>query len=298
MTQPLTATPATTNANDTLRRRMRDLVSYGSLEIGAHHVREAAKVAELLPAGTRVFVNHLPRQPLAHSLDALAELRQLGLEPVPHIAVRRLQSRDEARDFLAKANKLAAITKVLVIAGDLATPMGPYEDAAGFLAEPLLRDNGIREVGLAAYPEGHARIARGTLEAAFASKLDILARAAIEPFAVTQFTFAPVRTVELCATLGRRYPNLPVMVGLPGPTSLPRLIRYAERCGVGASLRALQSQGMAAVNLITRTDPTDQIEVIAQHQARGAISNVVGVHLFSFGGPEASATLMNGLLCR
>ena len=69
--------------------------------------RMRAASPTLLPAGTPVYVNHLPRHDLAHTLPALIALREAGLEPVPHIAARRIASRAEARAFLEHAVRLA-----------------------------------------------------------------------------------------------------------------------------------------------------------------------------------------------
>ena len=86
---------------------------------------------------------------------------------------------------------------------------------------------------------------------------------------------------------------MPVYVGLAGPTQPRTLLRYAQRCGVSASLRALQAQGMGAVRLFTHVDPTDQLTALARHARSGSASNVVGVHLYSFGGVAATAAWMN-----
>ena len=65
------------------------------------------------------------------------------------------------------------------------------------------------------------------------------------------------------------------------------------RCGVSASLRALRSQGMDAVRLVTHTDPEQQLSALAHYCAVHADCNVVGVHLFTFGGVTAAAGWMN-----
>src|SRR3970040_2419431 len=70
-----------------------DLAAAGRLEMAAPRPQDAAATAALLPAGTPVYVNHLPRHSLADSLASIAALRAAGLEPVPHIAARRLASR-------------------------------------------------------------------------------------------------------------------------------------------------------------------------------------------------------------
>ena len=100
-------------------------------------------------------------------------------------------------------------------------------------------------------------------------------------------------SLELLLHLARRMPEVAVYVGLPGPSSPRTLLRYAQRCGVGASLRALQAQGMGAVRLVTHVDPTDQLAALARHCRTGSASNVVGVHLYSFGGVATTAHWMN-----
>jgi methylenetetrahydrofolate reductase (NADPH) len=287
-----------TPGGDPTRSIAADLVVSGSLEIGAHRPQDAVAVASLLPAGTPVYVNHLPRHSLADTLAGLIAVRRAGLEPVPHVAARRIVSQEEAERFLEWASGEAGVRKVLVIGGDTASSAGPYADALQFLKTGLLRRYGIREAGLAAYPEGHPRIAKPQLAAALAEKIETLTEQGLGAFAVTQFTFQPSRIVELCADLHRRHPGLPVYTGLPGPTTLTKLIQLAQKCGVGASLRALQGHGLGAANLITRTDPTDQLLAIAGHCATRTCPNIVGVHVFTFGGVEPSALFMNRWITR
>jgi methylenetetrahydrofolate reductase (NADPH) len=270
-----------------------ELVTCGSLEMGADTPDDARRIAELLPAGTPVYVNHLPRHELAYTLRALVALRDAGLEPVPHIAARRIASRADAQAFLERAVASAGVSRVLLIGGDVAEPAGPYADGAAFLRDGLLSASGLRQVGLPGYPEGHPRIPSPALAADLADKLELVRGQGLGSFVVTQFSFAPSRIVEYCAALARRAPDVPVYVGLPGPSSPVALMRYAQRCGVSASLRALQAQGMGAVRLVTHVDPSEQLTALARHRTSGSIPNVVGVHLYSFGGIARTAQWMN-----
>jgi methylenetetrahydrofolate reductase (NADPH) len=270
-----------------------ELVACGSLEMGADAPEDARRIAQLLPAGTPVYVNHLPRRELAHTLPALIALADAGLEPVPHVAARRIISRDEVNSFLKQAVRLARVCKVLLIGGDIARPLGPYGDGAALMRDGVLAGCGVQQVGLPGYPEGHPYIAADALGLALAEKLRLAGSQGLGTYVVTQFSFAPSRIIEYCADLARRAADVPVYVGLPGPTSPRTLVRYAQRCGVGASLRALQAQGMGAVRLFTNVDPTDQLTSLARHIYTGSASNVVGVHLYSFGGVATTAHWMN-----
>lgn len=276
-----------------VRRTILELATSASLEMGAHRPGDARRIAELLPAGTLVYVNHLPRHSLEDTLRGLIASREAGLEPVPHLAARRVASKAELKTFLRRAVGEAGIKKVLVLGGDVPEPLGPFADAASILREGELQAASIREVGLAGYPEGHPRISPQSLSKAFAEKLGLARAQGLGVYVVTQFSFAPNRIVEYCAGLGRAEPSVPVYVGLPGPTNPAQLLRFAHICGVSASLRALQAQGMGAVRLFTHTDPSDQLAALARHVAGGAAANVVGVHLFSFGGVGPAAEWIN-----
>jgi methylenetetrahydrofolate reductase (NADPH) len=275
-----------------------ELVSGGSLEMGAHRPQDAAQIAALLPAGTPVYVNHLPRHRLRDTLPTLIAVREAGLEPVPHIAARRIESSAEIEAFLKRAVRDAGVQKALVIGGDETEARGPYADGAALIRDGLLAASGLREIALPGYPEGHPRIPRAALERDLAERLELLSAQRLGAYVVTQFSFAPARVVEYCAGLARSAPGVSVYVGLAGPTDALALLRFAQRCGVSASLRALRAQGLDAVRLVTHTDPSDQLAAIARYCSARADCNVVGVHLFTFGGVAAAARWMNAQLGR
>ncbi len=270
-----------------------ELVSGGSLEMGAHRPQDARAIAAQLPAGTPVYVNHLPRHRLLETIPTLVAVREAGLEPIPHIAARRIKDRAELRAFLDRAVGEAGVRKALVLGGDEPESLGCYADGASLIRDGMLAESGLREVGLPGYPEGHPRIPGGALEQAFTEKRALAAAQGLGVYVVTQFSFAPARVIEFCASMARTAPEVSIYVGLAGPTSPVALLRFAQRCGVSASLRALRTQGMDAVRLVTHTDPGEQLAAIARYCASHASCNVVGVHLFTFGGVTAAAEWMN-----
>lgn len=288
------ATPTPAAAG--LERTAAELVACGSLEMNADRPGDARAIAAELPVGTPVYVNHLPRHSLAQSLAALVALREVGLEPVPHLAARRIASREALRAYLLRAVSAAGVAKALVIGGDLREPAGPWADAGALLREGLLAECGIREVGLPGYPEGHPSIPCPVLDRLLAERLQVLYAQGLGAHILTQFSFAPGRVVEYAAELARTAPGVPVYIGLAGPTDPLRLLRFAQRCGVSASLRALRAQGMGAIRMVTHTDPKEQLVAIARYCAGAADSGVVGVHLYSFGGAAQTAAWMNRVI--
>ena len=286
-----------TTAAQTIDTRISDLVASGSVEMSPRDAAQITEAAKFLPANTRVYVNALPGRLHYATLRAMEALRDEGLDPVPHIAARRLESRAALEEFVQGAVHAGA-HRVLLIGGDQPTPAGPFASSMQVLEEGTLAKHGIKEVGFAGYPEGHPRIEQRVLDEALSTKIALANEQAINVSIVTQFSFVPVRIAEYCAVMARTYPELPLYVGMAGPTSTGSLLRYAQRCGVSASLRALSGMGVAAAKLVTHSDPMEQLAALAHHCEGGGTSNVVGAHFYSFGGFANTARFINRIIAK
>ena len=275
-----------------LQLRIAELVTGGSLEISPREMHRAAEVAALLPKDTCVYIPSLPGLPLSRTLEMVAVLRAAGLDPVPHVSARRILDKDEFKGFLKQCVKEYAVHRVLVIGGDEPKPKGPFNDSLEVLRSGMLAEAGIREIGVSGYPEGHPRIDGSMLEKAFAEKLKIAREQGLGLYVVTQFSFAPKRIVDFCAALSRSAPNISVYVGIAGPSDPAALLRYAQRCGVSTSLRALRNLGTGIARLVVHTDPQEQVAALAGYLQNREAGNVVGVHLYSFGGAVRTAGWM------
>jgi methylenetetrahydrofolate reductase (NADPH) len=271
-----------------------ELLRSASLEMSAHRPGDAAAIAAVLPAETTVTVNHLPRHSLDDTMAAIAALRRAGLTPVPHLAARRFASKAEAAGFLRRAVDEGDVSRVVVIGGEVDKPEGPFADGASLLRSEILAKAGIREITLPGYPEGHPALSGETIRAALDEKIGIASAQGHGVSMLTQFSYAPKRIVEYCAEMRRSHADLPITVGIVGPTSALKLLQYAQRCGVSASLRALQAQGLSAVKQLLHTDPSEQLSVLSRHAAAGSLDNVTGIHIYSFGGVRAAAEWING----
>jgi len=273
-----------------------ELLTAGSLEISPRELHRAPEVATILPATTCVYIPSLPGLPLSRTLDAIAAIRAAGLDPVPHVSARRISNRDEFREFLKKAATEHGVHRVLLLGGDEPKPKGPFVDSLQILEEGLLKECGVREFGVGGYPEGHPRIPLNSLERALERKIALAREQGIGVYMVTQFCLSPQRVVDFCAGLARTRPQLPVYVGIAGPTDPVALARYAQRCGVSVSLRALRTLGVGIAKLVTHTNPRDQLVALARYSSQREQSNVVGVHIYSFGGAVPTASWMRKLM--
>ncbi len=172
--------------------------------------------------------------------------------------------------------------RLLVIGGDVEAT-GPFADALAVIQKGRLREAGIEEIGIGAYPEGHRRIPAGRLEAALDEKIAAPPRTGLRVHIVSQFSFSPERILAWLRQLRACGITKPVKVGMAGPTSVPALLRYAKRCGVNASLRGLMSG--AAAGLIGNVGPDRIVETLS---LAGDLGDVAP-HYFSFGGAVETA---------
>ena len=106
--------------------------------------------------------------------------------------------------------------------------------------------------------------------------------------------------VFVYATLGRpiwywlivsRIVLLPVIAGIPGVTSPPRLLKFALACGVGPSVEVLRKQTGGLLKLATTREwkPDEVVDTIAASVTADPDSLIRGIHIFPFGGLEPSA---------
>ena len=74
-----------------------------SIEATRPSAAEIATLAAFLPKGTAVYLTAVPTQSLDELAKGAAALRKAGLEPIAHIAARRLSSAAQLHDLLAGA---------------------------------------------------------------------------------------------------------------------------------------------------------------------------------------------------
>ena len=120
-----------------------------SLEATKPSESEIAALAEIVPAGTEIYLSMVPRQELAQHAAIAALVRRRGLEPVVHVPARRIESEGALADFLSRIR--GEVRRALVVAGDI-EPRGPFTDALALIRSGALQRAGIMEIGVAAYP--------------------------------------------------------------------------------------------------------------------------------------------------
>jgi len=257
-----------------------------SLEATRPNAAEIAALADLLPPETPIYFSAVPTIEPYELITAAALLRKSGLEPVVHIAARRIRAAADLQNLLASLRDEADVRRLLVIGGDV-DASGAFPDALAIIQKGRLREAGIEEIGIGAYPEGHPRIAAGRLEAALDEKIASASAQGLRVHIVSQFSFSPEHILAWLKQLRACGIAKPVKIGMAGPASMPALLRYAKRCGVTASLRGLMLGAAAGLlgQAMGNVGPDRIIETLA---AAGDLGDIAP-HYFSFGGAVETA---------
>jgi methylenetetrahydrofolate reductase (NADPH) len=262
--------------------RLDALLSAASVEISSRG-HQIAELRDHFALGTNVTITFLPGDNYRHNVATAAALRRAGYNPVPHIAVREMTSREALDDFLARARGEADVSRILLVAGDVAAAKGPFKSTRDVAASGLPEARGIASVSVAGHPEGHPYLELPDALDGLKAWRDWGRRTGRRVDVVTQFCFESAPILQWIAALDKAGIDLPVIVGLAGPATPATLTKFALRCGVGNSMRALRAQIGRFGRLLTDTGPDDIIRGLRM-APEAATASIVGFHLFPFGG--------------
>jgi methylenetetrahydrofolate reductase (NADPH) len=278
--------------------RIAALMRRSAMEATRPTQQDAELLGALLPQGSDIFLSAVPKRPRDEVVAAARAIRGVGLNPVPHVAARGFASLEAAREHLARLRDAAGIRAVLVIGGDLALPVGDIVEARQLIESGILPELGIERVGIAGHPGGHPRMSDEELESVLVTKIAAAQSSGLEVEIVTQFCFEPKTVIAWIEWLRRRGVNLPVRVGLAGPTSLMTWLNYAQRCGVRASAEALARRSGLVRHLFNAVAPDAILRALADAQQPEGPSPLgeISPHFFSFGGIGPTARWVAGAM--
>jgi methylenetetrahydrofolate reductase (NADPH) len=286
---------AALNGTD-LKRRIVAFAHGASTEISTHDEELLPALVNRLPAETTVYVAHTPKATLDEVVRVAVRAESLGFRASPHIVARRLESERALRDALRQL-KDGGVEQVLFVAGDREQPAGNFTSTLEVLDTGATVDAGIKVVGVAGHPEGHKSIGPSALWAALKHKQSFAERTGTKVHIVTQFGFNPDAVCAWDQHLAQHGISLPVHVGIAGPTPLPKLIKFAMQCGIGASLGSLM-KNMSALGNVLRpaTTPDEMLAGIVRGCATNASARIVRPHFYAFGGVMATARWLRAVV--
>jgi len=253
-----------------------------SLEMTAKDVDALREAAPLIAPETPIAVTFLPGEEFGSRIAAATLVRQLGFEPMPHFSARRIASAEEFERYLAAVTREAGVRRCFVIAGDPSEPEGPFTDSSALIATGAFERNGITAIGIGGHPEGHPNMTPEQCWQVLAEKCADIEARGMAPLIVTQFAFDAQPVLDWLADLRARGLEAPVRLGVPGPAGIKTLLRFAARCGVGASASVLTKYGISITKLIGSAGPDKLVDTL--EQGLTPAHGKVRLHFYPFGG--------------
>ena len=274
---------------ESLKQRIVDFMRDASMEISPHDEKNLAEIQALLAPGSVVYVAHTPKTTVPELARIACKVQEMGFRACMHVVARRIPSEAELRAAL-KQLRGAGCDRVLLIAGDLTPPAGPYGSTLDILDSGIIPESGFRLIGVAGHPEGNPNIPEDMAWNALERKQAFADRSGVSTYSVTQFGFDAQAIIDWGRELRRRGVRLPVHVGFAGPTPIEKLVRFAVMCGISASLKAVVMNPGLLAKLTRAARGVDHVMSAflggCDDADRGQF---VKPHFFAFGGSVATA---------
>lgn len=259
----------------------------------------AAKIPDYrahLRPGCAVAVTFLPGSDYRDTILTCKRLYDEGFEPVPHFVGRSIPSEHDFISFLEGVTSEANVDHVVVLAGAVDKPLGPYDSSMALLDTGLFEKYNIKKIGVAGHPEGNPDIGNKMLSQALEFKNNYARTTDTDLYIVTQFVFEAEPIIKWDKAIKLSGNQLPIHIGIPGLASLKGLINHARACGIGASMKFLTRQARNITKLLNIQSPDKLIIDLARYKAQDPACGIKKVHMYPLGGMRRSAAYSYALL--
>ncbi len=231
---------------------------------------------EILKPNTRLAVTCSPTKGVDETLGLSEKLVSRGFKVTPHIAAKCVSDQRHLESIVRKLDALN-IDSIFVPGGDRPEPIGEFSNSYQLLKALRKCDHKLKDIGIAAHPEGHPDIDDSFLMEDLERKKDLA------DYIVTQMCFDANILGDWLVRINQRGIDLPVWAGLPGVIERGRLLRTSLRIGVGDSLRFLRKKSQVAAELMKSSiyHPDKLVTSISEYKNIEA-TNLAGYHIFCF----------------
>ena len=269
-----------------------------SIEVMPRTAKKVDDFRRILPKKTTVYVAHLEDTPVEEMFFTCKRLISEGMAPMPHIPARIIRNTGELEDWVKEYSSLG-VNQSLLLAGNGKNPKGELFNSIQMLETGIFEKHAFKKIQIAGHPEGNKDIDKdGTLEKtvnALKAKQNFALKTKLKIGITTQFCFDLRPVIEWLKVLEREQIDLPISLGLAGPTRLQTLIKYAIMCGVGPSISVLKKRAKDLTKLLLPFEPTEMVDTLNSHKKNKLFRNVHSLHFFPLGGIEASAAFARNM---
>jgi methylenetetrahydrofolate reductase (NADPH) len=229
-----------------------------------------------LQPNSHVAVTCSPTKGVDETIELSEKIIAQGFQVIPHIAAKCVSGEKHLETIVKRLDALS-IESIFVPGGDRPEPIGEFNNAYDLLKALQKSGHNIKNIGIAAHPEGHPDVNEKILMEALEKKKDLA------DYIVTQMCFDANILGDWLVRINQQGVHLPVWVGLPGAIERGRLLRTSLRIGVGNSLRFLRKKSQVAAELMKSSiyNPDKLVTSISEYKDI-ANTNLAGYHIFCF----------------
>ena len=234
-----------------------------SIEVMPRTAKKIDDFRRILPKKTTIYVAHLEDTPVEEMFFTCKRLISEGMAPMPHIPPRIIRNTGELEDWVKEYSSLG-VNQSLLLAGN-GKPKGELFNSIQMLETGIFEKHAFKKIQIAGHPEGNKDIDKdGSLEKTInALKIkQSLQKTKLQIGITTQFCFDLRPVMEWLEVLESEQINLPISLGLAGPTKLQTLIKYAIMCGVGPSISVLKKRAKDLTKLLLPFEPTEMVDAL------------------------------------
>ncbi|MDA8652136.1 methylenetetrahydrofolate reductase [Porticoccaceae bacterium] len=280
-----------------------EMMGKTTLEVTPGGAAKVEDFSRILRPDCTVYVTFLPGSDFDDTLKTVARLKQEGYKPVPHFAARSIVSATVLEENLAALRDMD-ITEGLLIGGGVDKPLGEFTSSIEVLHTGLFEQYGFTKMGLAGHPEGSPDIPQADCALAIQQKNDYAKNTSMTLYLATQFVFEAEPVLRWERSIREQGNQLDVHVGIPGLATIKTLIRHAQHCGVGPSIRFLTRSPMNMIRLTLKdsifgqyvnapsSDPSQLLRDLIAGIHADADCLIKQCHLYPLGGLSKSADWM------
>ena len=280
-----------------------EMMAKTTLEVTPGGATKVEDFGQILRPECTVYVTFLPGSDFADTLKTVQRLKREGYKPVPHFAARSIVSAAVLEENLAALRDMD-ITEGLLIGGGVDKPLGEFSSSIEVLHTGLFEQYGFTKMGLAGHPEGSPDIPQADCALAIQQKNDYAKNTSMTLYLATQFVFEAEPVLRWERSIREQGNQLDVHVGIPGLATIKTLIRHAQHCGVGPSIRFLTRSPMNVIRLTLKdsifgryvnapsSDPSQLLRDLIAGIDADPDCLIKQCHLYPLGGLSKSADWM------
>ncbi len=249
-----------------------------SIEILPQNVSDVGFIPDLIK---EIYITMIPGTSFTDTILAAQKIQELGKKAVPHLTARSFPGIEELRTYLSGL-QASGIERVLLIGGGVPKPAGVFSSVMDMLKTELFAEYGINSFDFAGHPEGNPDDPDSDYH--LLEKLKWTEKRKIPTRIVTQWCLDTEKTNNWINSLRKNGIQNPINLGIPGPSTLRTLMRFAKVCGVKASTEVLRKQGLNISKLMFVNKPDKIVSELRGYDQ---------LHLYPFGGVAKSSEWLN-----